>query len=157
MKKLKWWTVQTSTFNNKIIRGTQSSLCGEEATEPWLNEHLKEIWSDRKQQLITTTYDDVCDQDRRRRGTTEYAINTSNCSGHQNRTKLNWLLLHQLSLNLGLLIGTLTTPNNTRDPITNRHQQCGQSIIINSSTQSSLSQIIVATNRSNEATAGESN
>ena len=31
-------------------------------------------------------------------------------------------------INLGLLIGTLTTPNNTRDPITTRHQQCGQSI-----------------------------
>lgn len=49
-------------------------------------------------------------------------------SGHKNRTKLKWLLLHQLSLNLGLLIGTLTTPNNTRDPITTRLQQCGQSI-----------------------------
>ena len=157
MKKLKWWTVQTSTFNNKIIRGTQSSLCGEEATEPWLNEHLKEIWSDRKQQLITTTYDDVCDQDRRRRGTTEYAeiFQTAQV------TKIEKAELvapaPAITKKLGLLIRTLTTLNNTRDPITTRHQQCGQSIIINSSTQSSLSQIIVATNRSNEATVGESN
>jgi len=62
-----------------------------------------------------------------------YDKNKSNCSHHQIRTKLNWLLLHPAVTTFGTANrlktpeGTPTTRFNARNPIINHCHQCGQS------------------------------